>query len=55
VHAAGDGSAWASRPVTLEEEQAIAARVRELWPPLGDVVDAIIADAVARGLLRSGA
>jgi putative hydrolase of HD superfamily len=55
VHAAGDGSAWASRPVTLEEEQAIAADVRKLWPPLADVVDALLADAVARGLLRAGA
>lgn len=53
VHAAGDGSAWASRPVTLEEERAIAAIVRELWPPLGDVVDAILADAVNRGYLSS--
>jgi putative hydrolase of HD superfamily len=53
VHAAGDGSAWASRPVTLEEEQAIATGVRELWPRLGDVVDAILLDAVARGYLQS--
>jgi putative hydrolase of HD superfamily len=53
VHAAGDGSAWASRPVTFEEEQAIAANVRQLWPPLADIVDAIIADAVTRGYLRS--
>ena len=52
VHTAGDGSAWASRPVTLEEEQAIAAGVRELWPPLADVVDALLANATARGLLR---
>jgi putative hydrolases of HD superfamily len=51
VHAAGDGSAWASRPVTVEEEETIAATVRELWPPLADVVDAIIVDAVARGYL----
>lgn len=55
LHAAGDGAAWASRPVTLEEEQAVAAGVRALWPPLADVVDAILADAVRRGLLRTGA
>jgi HD domain len=53
VPAAGDGSAWASRPVTLEEEQAIATDVRQLWPPLGDIVDAILVDALARGYLRS--
>lgn len=52
VHAAGDGSAWASRPVTLEEEHALAAVVRGLWPPLADVVDAIVADAHARGMLH---
>lgn len=55
VHAAGDGAAWASRPVTLEEELAIAARVRELWPPLADIVDALLSDAVARGLLHPSA
>ena len=51
VHVAGDGSAWASRPVTVEQEHAIAAIVRDLWPPLADIVDALVADAVARGML----
>ena len=51
VHAAGDGSAWATRPVTEAEERTIAAAVRALWPPLADVVDAIVDDAVARGML----
>ncbi len=52
VHVAGDGSAWASRPVTLEEEQGIAAILRELWPPLADIVDVLLADAVERKLLH---
>jgi putative hydrolase of HD superfamily len=53
LHAAGDGTAWASRGATLGQELAIAAGVRELWPPLADIVEAILADAVARGLLHA--
>lgn len=53
VHVAGDGTAWAARPVTLAEEQVIAADVRALWPPLADIVDVLLADAVARGLLQA--
>jgi putative hydrolase of HD superfamily len=54
VHVAGDGSAWASRPVTVEEEHAIAAVVRGFWPPLADIVDVLIEEAVARGMLHPG-
>jgi len=54
VHWAGDGAAWAKRGTTVAEERALAARVRAFWPALGPLADALVEDALRRGLLLAG-
>lgn len=52
LHWAGDGAAWASRGVTVEQERRVMAAIGEFWPSLGPLARDLIADAAARGLLR---
>jgi 5'-deoxynucleotidase YfbR-like HD superfamily hydrolase len=51
VHWAGDGAAWAQRETTVAEERELAARVTAFWPALGPLADALVEDALRRGLL----
>ncbi|WP_210649839.1 HD family hydrolase [Nocardioides sp. SYSU D00065] len=52
VHWAGAGQAWASRGITADQERAIAARVASFEPTLAPLADALVQDAIGRGLLR---
>jgi hypothetical protein len=51
VHWAGDGAAWAQRGVTVAQERAFVEAIAQWWPPLRPVAQAIVDDAVARGML----
>ncbi|WP_354700705.1 HD domain-containing protein [Paraconexibacter sp. AEG42_29] len=51
LHAAGDGSAWAGRGVTVAQERILVAQVTEFWPALGAIAEAILVDAARRGWL----
>ena len=51
VHWAGDGAAWAQRGVTVAQERAFVDTIDRWWPPLRPVAEAIVDDAVARGML----
>ncbi len=52
VHWAGDGAAWAQRGVTVAQERAFVEAITGWWPSLGPVAEAIVDDAIARGMLR---
>ena len=51
VHWAGDGAAWAERGVTVAQEQAFIEMIADWWPPLRPLAEAIVQDAIARGML----
>jgi putative hydrolase of HD superfamily len=51
VHWAGDGAAWAQRGVTVAQERAFIEMIAAWWPPLRPVAEAIVQDAIARGML----
>jgi putative hydrolase of HD superfamily len=55
VHWAGDGAAWAQRGTTIAEERELAARVKAFWPALRPLADALVEDALRRGLLLPAA
>jgi putative hydrolase of HD superfamily len=51
VHWAGDGAAWAQRGVTVAQERAFIEMIAAWWPPLRPVAEAIVEDAIVRGML----
>lgn len=51
VHWAGDGATWREHTITEAQERAMVERVAAFWPPLRVVAEALVDDAVARGLL----
>jgi putative hydrolases of HD superfamily len=54
LHWAGDGSVWAARGVTVEQERRLMSAIEQFWPPLGPIATALIDDAHRRGLLADG-
>jgi putative hydrolase of HD superfamily len=55
LHWASDGTAWAERRVTVEQERRIMSAVDTYWPALAPTAAALIDDAHRRGLLPAGA
>jgi putative hydrolase of HD superfamily len=51
VHWAGDGAAWAQRGVTVAQERAFVETISSWWPSLRPVAQAIVDDAIERGML----
>lgn len=51
LHWASDGSAWAQKRITVEQERRVMSAVGRHWPPLAPVAAALIDDAHRRGLL----
>lgn len=51
LHWAGDGQVWRRRGTSAAEERRVTASIRQNWPDLWPLTDALIDDAQARGLL----
>ena len=52
---ASEGRSWQEHGITADRVRAVNLRAADGAPPLGPVVEELIADAVARGLLAPGA
>ncbi len=53
VHWAGDGQAWASRKITVAQEQRITDMIASFQPELTAIAGALIDNAAARGMLAA--
>jgi putative hydrolase of HD superfamily len=53
VHWAGDGQAWASRKITVAQEQHITDMIASFQPELTAIAGALIDNAAARGMLAA--
>ena len=51
IHWAGDGAVWRERGVTVGQERELMGLVAGFWPPLGPFAEALVDDAIRRGML----